>query len=482
MDLRNAERSKWLGALARRQYSTRLDSASLTPNSGPTLELSFSPGLSILAGGNGAGKTATLGAIARCLGASSDFTPREPEWLRRIGVRGATRGAEWDLALDFSSEVSGSRETGASAPNVFYIDPSADTERLLKRISTDDAPDDLLEGLDPYPLGDRELELLSFLLNRRYTSVSVYEVTAYSDLDEPDPYIMADCMGISYPLTRMGRGEFSAIYLVWRLSRMPAGSVVLLEEPESHLAYASQEPLIDVIIKYAIDGDLAIIMSTHSPAMIDRVPEGTVHLISALPTPIVHATKNRAEISRHLGLKRVRSISLVTEDVTAAHMLRALIDLRAPDVAPKCVILHAVNGESGVRRVATEVAESPELRFHPLLAVLDGDQRVGAARHEATLPGAASPEELIQSMLRRWWMGDLQDWSPRLLGGADRIRQQLDHADGRDHHDWLQVMAEPFGGNAPFLTAVVELILLDVELTRQVDEMLAIIRKQLHGN
>ncbi|WP_170981663.1 AAA family ATPase [Nocardioides dongxiaopingii] len=380
--------------------------------------------------------------------------------------------------MDFVTEAT---DVGAAAPKVFYIDPSADTERLLERISTDDAPDDLIEGLDPYPLAERELELLSFLLNRRYASVSVYEVTAYSDQDEPDPYILANCMGVSYPLNRMGRGEFSAIYLVWRLSRMPAGSVVLLEEPESHLAYASQEPLIDVIIKYAIDGDLAIVMSTHSPAMIDRVPEGSVHLISALPTPTVHATKSRAEVSKHLGLKRVRTISLITEDPTAAHMLRALIDARAPDVSPRCVILHSINGESGVRRVAEELAKSPELRFHPLLAVLDGDQRDGAAHHEAILPGTTSPEILIEEMLRRWWMGDLQDWSPRLMGGVDRVKRQLDYADGRDHHDWLQVMSEPFGGNAPFIAAIVDLLLLDAELSRQLDEMLSRIRSHLQS-
>lgn len=473
-----------MDALARRSYRTGLSYAELHSTTGAALRLDFSPGLTVLTGGNGAGKSSTLGALARCLDDREQWpigTPERPPWLTSLKVHGTTDGAAWERAVQFNDpdDALGRLEVRPSVP-VLYLDPAASMENLIRRYLNDESPNDLIEGLDPTEFDGEDLELASFLLRRQYSSLGVYEVTAFSGEDEPDPWFVSSVMGTDYSLLNMGRGELTALYLIWKLGNVEPGSVVLLEEPEAHLATFSHDALVDVLVHLIHKRDITLVVSSHSPSFFERLPNGSVALVSSLPAPQIRSHLSTSEIASHLGSPAIGAVHLITEDRVGAALLRALIQEVDRQVLRRASIWYATSGESGVRRVIGEIEKGEGGAAHALLGILDGDQRpTEDASGEglfAYLVGAAPPEGVLRHAFDSWRTGEHADWSPQLPGGEDALRLVLERIDGLDHHDWLEELRREYGGLDTFLGGTVSILLLDQQLASQAEELLRAIR------
>lgn len=462
MVLRLAERQKNLRKLSSRNYTTRLNRAELTTNNNGTKHLDFSPGLSVIAGGNGAGKSTLLGAIWRCLSAAASqygaYVPGTPPWLREICVSGVQTDTEFTAHLDVASGVANSTFN----QTVFYIDPAAETEDILKKFRADAQPSDLLEGIDPASFSTDQLGMLSYVLRRDYSRFLVYEVTAFSEEDTPVPYFELTSMAKEYSLQQMGRGELSAAYLIWRLEDLPAGSIALIEEPESHLATFSQDLLIDAIIAAVVERDLCIVVSSHSPGFFQKLPAKHISLVSSLPEPSVRGGLSISQLTSHLGIRPNIAALVLVEDKVASEFLYALLSEIDRYALSHIDIRTAANGESGVMRIISELDEGT-LNQIAILGVLDGDQRPHTIDKPSGrigyLIGDVPPEVLVRDVLTRWRSGEFSDWIPGLPGGADALKLSLERLDGLDLHDWIMELAKEFGGLRGVMRVGVDLLM-----------------------
>ncbi|MGW5161093.1 AAA family ATPase [Nonomuraea wenchangensis] len=480
--MRFAERKKRLQQLTKRTYTTRLEIAEVTTANDGSAQLALSPGLSVIAGGNGAGKSTLLGAIWRCISgqatpADSQFIPPPPPWMRNLRVIGFHDGIQFSRSYDVSGDTDGDK---VSLP-IFYIDPAADTEDMLRTIRADAQAADLLEGLDPAPLPQDQVEMLSYILRRDYSEILVYEITAFSADDTPMPYFEVKSMGKNYSLPQMGRGELSATYLLWRLDSVPSGSIVLLEEPECHLAAFSQELLVDAVVDLVVDKDLCVIASTHSPGFFEKLPPRHVSLVSSLPAPLLRSDLPVGQIASHMGVHpRITTLALL-EDQVAADFLFAIISILDRNMLRHVDIRSVDTGESGVRRVLREVREGGPNSI-VVLGVLDGDQRTSSGDSGVDnigyLPGTTAPEDILRLVLERWRRGDFPGWTPSLPGGSSALKLCLERLEGQDLHDWMHGLAAEFGGSRTIALVVVDLLIQDRALYQQCVETVDWIRKR----
>ncbi|MFI2709154.1 ATP-dependent nuclease [Micromonospora sp. NPDC018662] len=442
--------------------------AQLRTVNGDTQRLSFSPGLTVLSGGNGAGKSTLLGALHRCLAGEladdSQSIPGVPPWLESIEVTLIRGGSE----TKFSSNFRPTDLSVGQSFEVFYIDPAAETEEILRQVRLDAQPRDLLEGVDPSPFAKSQVEYLSYVLRREYSEVLAYEITEFSSDDTPRPFFEVTSMMQRYSLLNMGRGELSAAYLIWKLWSLPPGSVVLLEEPENHLAAFSQPQLADMVIASIVERDLCMVVSTHSPGFFQRLPSKHVSLVSSLPTPQVASNLGTAEIASHLGLSPVVSAIALVEDRVGAMVLAELIAMLDSELVRYLEVRFVANGESGINKVLHEMAgQGGELVT--FLGIYDGDQR-GAVKDTgkiAYLIGDAAPEVVLRGAFSAWRAGGFSDWTPAFPGGASRLRLILERLDGRDLHDWVIELGREVGGLQAAVRAAVELALKDETLRGQ---------------
>ena len=236
MALRYAERRKTLDSLVKRAYPTAIQSAQVAFGSSQTESLTFRPGLTVVAGGNGAGKSTVLAALFFCHSLDEVLLKaNDVPWLRSLSATGIADGHEWQAGVNF---ITGDR-SGERPFECVYINASSETEMILQQLGGDANVGDLLEGLDPLVLDNEIPQSLGYALRREYSTLQVYEIDAFveTDRDLPIPYFVVESMGTRYSLPKMGRGELCAFYLLWRLERLASGSIVLLEEPESHLTH-----------------------------------------------------------------------------------------------------------------------------------------------------------------------------------------------------------------------------------------------------
>lgn len=463
MALRFVERRRAFLSMQARQYSTRIESALLTPEGGAAAALDVAPGLAVIAGGNGAGKSTLLGALWRSTtGAPLDDlrVPALPQWLRSVEVSGFAGGEPWSAQHADHGSVADSDFRGTAA----YINPSQDTDGFLSRLQTDANVADLLEGVDPSRLDDELVERVSYVLRREYDSVEVFEITDVMEgSDEPLPYFRASSMGVSYDVMQMGRGELCLIYLMWRLDQLEDDSLVFLEEPESHLAFLSQRRMVEVLSIDAASRGISLVVSSHSPDFFAGLPDGSVSLVSTIPQLEIDSRLATAVVADHLGHPWSCSAILVVEDFVAGQFLSAILSTMGSLVTRVAIV--SVGGEAEARRLA-DGATAITPGAPAFLAVLDGDQRGPATDSVGFLPGTAAPEVVMRSALSLWQRGERPEWECPPPGDAE-LRRTLAELGGLEDHDWLSGLGARLGGTAAAVRMAVSLLALDPSFSQQ---------------
>lgn len=464
-----------LQRLSKRKYTASLAHAHFTTMSGKVETLAFARGITVISGGNGAGKSTLLGALWRCVsGADPEpgtYIPNAPAWLRKIEVIGEAKNAGWKASFDLVNSDRSSDFTG----DVFYIDPAAESLEILRLFRLDNQVGDLIEGLDPAPFSSKQVEMLSFILHRSYSEFSVYEVTELREDDAPIPFFLAISMGKQYSIEQMGRGELAAAYLLWRLASVPKGSIVLIEEPESHLAAFSQDCLVDAIVAAAVEQDLCIVVSSHSPGFFLRLPSDNVSLVSSLPLPRIQSELTSRQIATHLGVRDSVKAILLVEDPAASAYARALLEMVDRDALRQVEIKTVSTGESGIKRIMSEVQS--ESIVIPILGLLDGDQRNSTTDGAVNfLVGDKAPEDVLRDATLKWRSGEFANWLPTPAVDTHELRMALERSDGRDLHDWIHDLAAEFGGLRSIMPVLVNLLLEDQQMREQCLELAKWIR------
>lgn len=491
VSVRSASIAKRMQELPVRKYSSSPKKVELTGVRIPAgFNVELGNGVAVIAGGNGAGKSSLLQAIRACLDSSvtvmsdsvgwfSGITAIEVQWADdRRGS--ATHSSKLELARDADGRALLTR-TGAAPSNIYYVDAAFETGQILDMLRDDPNYLDLIEGVDPAPVSADALTLASYVLGRPYDEVDIYEITSVSADDAVMPYFNVSALGAEYSVLAMGRGELSAIYLLWRLEQFPPGSVVILEEPETHLAALSQRKLAEALTLLSVKSDLSIILSTHSPGVFDSLPAGQVALVSSLPNMSVSSGLDSKTLARNLGLKpAVRGLA-ITEDRFAAQMLEMIISSLDIGLLDEIGISYAKNGESGVRAIVSGLTAYRKSGLvnptHTVVGVLDGDQ-LGMNNGPGSfgfLPGNVAPELVVHKRLMAWYSGQ-EEYAEFPSDTATKLREALDASHGLDHHDWLISVASTFGGSSVLLEVIGKFLFQDEDFAAEAEKLRSFLR------
>jgi hypothetical protein len=350
-------------------------------------------------------------------------------------------------------------------------------------LRNDDNSQDLLEGVDAAGFDPDQIKRASYILRRPYGAIDVVEIDAYiaSEQDLPIPYFVVQADGASYDLLGMGRGELAAMYLLWRLDRVEPGSIVLLDEPEAHLAQFSQKALLEALVACAVEKDVQLVISSHYPEVFSLLEDDAVWLLSGSPFPRVTDTASNLIKAEFLGVIPSVTGLLVCEDYVGASTCLAILRNLYPEIARRVDVRYLETGESGVidllgrlRNVATSGIA--------VAGVLDGDQR-GTTGVEAIgfLPGKASPESTIRECLEEWRRGGWADWDG-FGSSRESLMMNLEQLDGVENHDWLSELGKRLGGTSAAVALGVSVMLKDEVLRRQAEELAQWVAKAIKAN
>jgi hypothetical protein len=259
------------------------------------------------------------------------------------------------------------------------------------------------------------------------------------------PFFQVDLDGLTYDTLTMGFGELCACYLLWRVFRAQKGSILLLDEPDSHLSPLSRKALLDICALAAGDMSHCIIFSTHAAELLQCMSEREIYVLhkdeSDPPKDCVFEASTKREVMRMLGLCSPTRILLVVEDVDAAETIRQILNRWGKGLERSFEIQIVKDGASEIiKLVRLFPAETASLK---LIAILDGDKRTSYPGIDAVL-FLPSDEDPVASA-RRTLPANLGQLAESVGVTEVRLRAALDNVSHVDHHDFCASLLMELG-------------------------------------
>lgn len=403
----------------------------------------FDGSFSLLCGENGVGKSTLLHALFNALALPSRrnegaIFARE-DALNVDSISLTVRRNEQDEVLESLSEIRRCLAPENGGLLVSLLDPALQVPAVLEEIRADANFAEELEPLGQRDLDPLELGLASYIIGRDYAGIGVKEVDGSARIGT-FPYFTARVSDFSYGSEDMGFGELSLLLILWRLMRTPSGSIVLLEEPETFVAPRSQRRLADVIAKLAVERDLMVIATSHSPSIAANFLLSEMTLLSRSGRDVVVSTPPlRSVVDARLELVPARKVIWVVEDEMASRLLRFF--LRNADLHRWSEV--CVAGDNGrVLSVVASLRPAPESGIR-VWGALDGNERGrGSIDRVIYLPGDLSPERFLRRYVTS---ANSSVLSAVLAVTQERLRLALGGSEGLEDHAWVHAMRGDLG-------------------------------------
>lgn len=222
-------------------------------------------------------------------------------------------------------------------------------------------------------LSAKELAAVSKILGRKYESI---KMVLHEYFDRVGWTVSMQTRDLTYSEAYAGSGEFAVVTLVHQLFVSSAGSLVLLDEPETSLHPASQKLLMEFLLDQVKSKHLQVVMATHSPYLIENLPTDAIKLLQQDSSGAVVLDKQEAsqtEAFFRLGAPKQDKLQLIVEDKLAAEILqRGLKPLGEPAMKRLEVLAFPGGSSTIISRLV------PNLAFtgtRNTMIFLDGDQR-----------------------------------------------------------------------------------------------------------
>ena len=279
------------------------------------------------------------------------------------------------------------------------------------------------------------LDRLSYILGHKYSSARM----AISDVDSERPIPVLQRQSAAYSGYHQGQGETTITELIQ--ADLPKYGLVVIDEIESSLHPRAQRRLIRDLAEVARQRELQVILTTHSPYVLEELPE-------AARLQIFWAGEERkimSGVSPQFALSRMDDVThpdceLYVEDEASKTFLTEILSQRAKDLLWRVEIRTC-----GAASVGYQLGQMVHgKRFGRSVGVfLDGDCKVADGCEK--LPGIDPPEEVVFNELKALSWRDV--WTRVKRTTSDVATACEEAMNIGDHHQWVPYAAKQLSMN-----------------------------------
>lgn len=252
---------------------------------------------------------------------------------------------------------------------------------------------------DNSTLSADEISAISAILGRSYEEIRYVRHTFFNC----DAYTcLMRTAGLKYTEAFAGSGEFAVVKIVTSVLRAKEASLILLDEPEVSLHPGAQDRLIDFLTLRVKLQKHQVVISTHSPSIIRKLPPDAIKVLA------VDANSGRIALSRqsslpeeaffHLGEPVPNKITVLVEDVLAEAIVKRAL-LPSGEAVASMFDIRYFPGGSQTLWSSYLPAFAAENRTR-LLVLFDGDKRPAEALSDPNDIAEAELDKLKTEILR----------------------------------------------------------------------------------
>jgi len=275
-----------------------------------------------------------------------------------------------------------------------------------------------------------KLQRLTQIVGKNYSSAGISITDAGPD--KPIPVLRTD--SVRYSGFHQGAGEIAAAELL--AVDYPKYGIILVDEVETSLHPRAQRRLIRDLARIAAAQELQIVLTTHSPYVLDELPpEARIYLMQGSSGKTVVTGVSPEFAMTRMDEEQHPECDLYVEDERAKVMLAEILVQKDRDLLTRSKIIPF--GAASVGLALGQMVQ--QKRFpRPSLVFLDGDQP--AAVGCLSLPGEDAPERVVfDALSKKQW----PDVATRIQRGFSETIDSLNRAMNiQNHHDWVQTAAD----------------------------------------
>ncbi|AXQ31764.1 ATP-binding protein [Solimonas sp. K1W22B-7] len=282
-------------------------------------------------------------------------------------------------------------------------------------------------------LNDEFRQRLSHVLGREYKKARF----ATSDVDAKRQVGLLEREWGELSQFHQGAGEDATLDLFRTLQGVPQYSLLIIDEVEASLHPRAQRRLIRFLLWLARQRRIQIVLSSHSPYVLEELPQEARILLMNGPQGlnVVYGVSPEFAMSR-MDDEVHPDAHIFVEDREAAIWLREI--LASSDQTSDLITRIEINavGPSNVVQLLGTLAQAGRLPYKSL-AVVDGDH---GNPNSLSLPGTLAPERHVFSDLKSANWPNL----PARFGiGAGTLIQAFEDAMLEpDHHQWTRIVGD----------------------------------------
>ena len=415
-------------------------------DSGGTKIINFNPGISVLCGLNGAGKSSIISSVKHVLGVYDDSIISRNKFLESVSAEVIINKASYNVNTEFTAV-----QAGLNSDLIKYIDSDQALDCIKYWEQTN--LDELLESVEENTFSPDQLQELSEIVGKSYTACTSYELSEEEDGFLPVFFRVGEG-GVEYDSTGMGLGEHFLIRMYYILSNASQNSIIIIEEPETYISVPSQEKLMNFLAKVIVKRNLSLIVSTHSPHIINMINNSHISVLSRFNNrTCVYNPEQRVKTEGLLGLdvkeNEYKTATIFTEDYAARVFLNLILSEELPSVN-KSIDLVSVSGESEI----TARLSFPDRDYmsHLFVGVYDGDiaesDALSTVQSKVKWPYLFLPvrdcveKEMMQFLSNE---NNVDKLSDTIGKSSEHLFAILSRRNGEDHHDWLPNVSGDLG-------------------------------------
>lgn len=221
--------------------------------------------------------------------------------------------------------------------------------------------------------GDNLISNLSNILGKPYSYCSILFHNFYKNHGATVLFNYGDK---KYSEAFAGRGEFAVAKLIYEIDKAPVGSLILLDEPEVSLHPSAQEGLKIFLLEACLKKKLQIVLSTHSPKLIEFLPDEAIKLFYEQEDGKFNILNNcsyhRAfhQIGERIDSENKKII--VVEDSIAKELLDGILTELEDDYNLLFATAFYPGGAEAIYKATAYYSQENEKNK---FAILDGDKR-----------------------------------------------------------------------------------------------------------
>lgn len=389
------------------------------------LRVDFDYPVSVIAGGNASGKSTVLFAAAcayKVPGAGvKDFVPSTlfPDYRPKVGNRADHKDEvvlefnyvtpegrvymKWRRLKGWNRSFGGRKKASQPERDVYLrtlsnLSNPSEVRSVLNMSRLDSEPETM-------PLNASQIEFSQRMLPFKYSEVV--------ELSSGNKSLMfaSQAGGAAYSEMHMAAGERSILRISQDIAQRK-GALILIDEVETGLHPWVQQLLMLQLQQLALRNDLQVIVTSHSPVVLDSVPpNGRIFLERDEDGHVSLNPPYRDVIQDALYGRSSDTLNLLCEDDTAEAILQGVLDDLRPQLGIRGETVR-IGRNAGAEEFPTHAAAFRKFgQIDNFVFVIDGDKRdsrladkireaAGSNRPILFLPGHNAPEIWIWERMR----------------------------------------------------------------------------------